>query len=399
MLKFLQFLLFLFILSLIGGQLTRFEFGSPPLAFYLHDIILALLIFSAIVYFLVFKKGFFLPKLAIPILIFVIIGVISQLNSVRFFSYPQILVGSLFLIRFVGFFALFPIFVNLIPARQLRLWSNLLILVGFVLAILGFFQLIFFYDLTFLQSQGYDPHTGRLVSTFLDPNFLGGFLVLTLNLSLVEYFVRKDKKFIFIIMILFLAIILTFSRSSYLALFISILLFGVFKSKRLAIAAFAGFILLTPAIPRIFERILGAVTFDITASARLASWGEGLQIFTTSPLIGVGFNNLRFAKATLGFFEISEGFGGHAGAGVDSSFLLVLSTTGILGILAFLLFYFFLLGKFFLARSNQYALATFISMVALFVHSQFVNSFFFPWIAAIVWIKIGMSDVATNFKE
>ncbi len=359
--KILKFLLFLFIVSLIFGQLTRVELGVPPISFYIHDFILAGLILSSFIYFFSFKKKIVFPKSAILILIFVLIAVISQLSSARFFTSSQILVGSLFLVRFFAFFLLYLIFVNLVEVKQLKLWSNLLIFVGVILAILGFFQLIFFYDLSFLQAAGFDPHIGRLVSTFLDPNFFGGFQVLILNLTLAQIFETKDKKLLIAVILLFFSIVLTFSRSSYLALFVSILLFGILKSKSLAIIVFGAFFLLTPAIPRIFERVIGAVTFDVTASARITSWSLAFEIFLTSPLIGVGFNNLRFAKANLGIFQLVEGLGGHSGAGVDSSFLLVLATTGIFGILAFLGFYFFLIYKNFLARANFYSLATAIS--------------------------------------
>lgn len=397
--KFLKFLLFLFVSSLIFGQLTKVEFGSPPVVFYLHDFILAGLIFSSIIYFFAYKGRFVLPKGSVLILIFILIGAISQLNSARFFDLSQVAVGSLFLIRFAAFFLIFPIFVNLVKWQQLKFWSNLIIFVGVILAILGFFQLIFFNNLSFLQVAGFDPHIGRLVSTFLDPNFFGGFQVLILNLTLAQLFETKDKKLIFASFFLFFSIVLTFSRSSYLALFVSILLFGALKSKRAAIAIFGAFILLIPAIPRIVERILGAITFDITASARIVSWLEAIKIFFLSPLIGVGFNNLRFAKANLGFFEISQRLGGHSGAGVDSSFLLVLATTGIFGILAFLSFYFFLIYKNLSARTNFYSLAAAISLIALLFHSQFVNSFFFPWIAGLFWLKIAMSDVAELSKK
>lgn len=394
--KFLNFLFFLLILSLLPGQLTRIELSFFPIAFYLHDLILFILIISSVIYFFAIRKKFVLPKGAIFVLFFSIFALISLANSSRFFSLPQILVGSLFWVRFLAFFSLYPIFYNVLTKKQLNIWSNFLIITGAILAILGFLQMFFFYDLTFLQDYGYDPHIGRLVSTFLDPNFFGGFQVIILNLALASYLQKKEKLSLFSIPILFISIILTFSRSSYLALFVSIVLFGILRSRKLAVFALAIFILLTPLIPRIFQRILGALTLDITASARIYSWFQALQILTISPIIGVGFNNLRFTKANLGFFEISQSLGGHSGAGIDSSFLLVLSTVGILGILTFLTFYFYFIYKNFLLRKNFLALSTFISLISIFIHSQFVNSIFFPWIAVLLWIKIALTDVATN---
>lgn len=393
--KFLTFLLFIFLLSLIPGQLTRVEFGGQGAAFYLHDFTLVLFLFSSFVYFFAFKRKFLLPRGAIFVLIFIIVAFGSQINSLRFFSFNQILVGNLFLLRFVGFFALYLIFVNLVSKKQLGFWSGNLVFIGVILGILGFFQLIFLPDLTFLQSAGYDPHVGRLVSTFLDPNFFGGFQVLILNLAFARFLDKGEKLLVIPIAIIFASVILTFSRSSYLALAVSVFLFGILKSKKLAFGVFSVFLLLTPVIPRILERILGALTLDITAQARVESWLQAVKIFSASPVLGVGFNNLRFAKEKFGLFEISQGLGGHAGAGIDSAFLQILSTTGILGFLAFASFYlYFTFSSFCNRKVNFYSLATFVSLTAVFFHTQFVNSLFFPWIASLLWITIAMSDVS-----
>ncbi|MGA1047546.1 MAG: hypothetical protein ACO3UU_06025, partial [Minisyncoccia bacterium] len=56
-----------------------------------------------------------------------------------------------------------------------QLWYMVFIS-AIILSILGFIQLILFPDFSFMAQYGWDPHQGRLLSTWYDPNFLGGFL-------------------------------------------------------------------------------------------------------------------------------------------------------------------------------------------------------------------------------
>ena len=58
-----------------------------------------------------------------------------------------------------------------------------------------------------------------------------------------------------------------------------------------------------------------------TVWARIASWKKAWEIFSDNPIIGVGFNTYRYAQKAS-----PES---HAGAGSDSSILLVMATTGI----------------------------------------------------------------------
>ena len=145
------------------------------------------------------------------------------------------------------------------------------------------------------------------------------------------------------------------------------------------------------------ERISGAVSLDITAQARIVSWQNAAQIIKDSPVLGVGFNNYRFAQMRYGFFGFEKPEGGMSGAGSDSSLLLVLATTGIIG---FAIFLTFLVRVFSLSfrfkNTSVVALAVFSSLVALLVHSIVVNSMFYPWILAWFWITLGLMIVETS---
>jgi len=397
--KFLNCLLFLFISLLPLGQLTRMSFGF--VTFYLHDFVLIILIFSFLIFFLAVKKRLILPPFSILVFIFVLFALVSLINSLRFFELVEILTGGLFLVRFVLYFLLYLIVFNIIRKENVIFWLNTFLAIGLVIAILGFVQLVIFPDLSSLQAYGWDPHVGRLTSTFLDPNFVGLFLVFSFNLSLaLFYFGKSESKFFLVFPAIFLlALILTFSRSSYLAWAVSLFSFGLFLSKRLFLLFLPIFLLSIIFLPRMAERISGAVSLDITAQARILSWKNAIQVIRDNPIFGVGFNNYRFAQMKYGFFDLEKPEGGLSGAGSDSSLLLVLATTGIFGFSVFLILISrILLLSFRLKNTSAAALTVFSTLVALLVHSVFVNSMFYPWILAWFFTMLGLMMV-DYFKQ
>ena len=105
-----------------------------------------------------------------------------------------------------------------------------------------------------------------------------------------------------------------------------------------------------------------------SASFRINTWQQGLDIFYHSPLLGVGFNNYQYALKQFNLAD--ENFlNSHGSTSNDSSLLFVLATTGILGLFAFSLFIFFLI------KSN---LVSFTVITVLIIHSIFNNSLFYP---------------------
>jgi O-antigen ligase len=373
------------------------SFGSAT--FYAHDLALVSLIFSFFVFALAIKRELSLPPVSILVLIFVLFALVSLVNSLHLFPFNQVLVGSLFLLRFVLYFFLYLIVANIVQKENVVFWLSVLLGVGFALAFLGFLQLVLFPDLSFLAAYGWDPHVGRLTSTFLDPNFVGLFLVFSFNLSLAMFYFKKNfgKFFLLFPLIFFIALILTFSRSSYLAWIVSLFSFGLFFSKRLLLFFLPLFLLSIIFLPRMAERISGAASLDITAQARVISWQNAVQIIKDNSLFGVGFNNYRFAQMQYGFFGFERPEGGMSGAGSDSSLLLVLATTGILGFVTFLTFLARIFSlSFTLKNSSVAALTVFSSLIALLVHSIFVNSIFYPWILAWFFITLGLMVVETS---
>lgn len=179
---------------------------------------------------------------------------------------------------------------------------------------------------------------GRLVGTFGEPNFLGGFLVLIFPFSL--YLWQDFKKGLFknlflgVPFLLVLTIILTGSRSALLAtgavLVISLIFF--FKRNWWRWSLVGGLAL-----------IFGVLIFQISVNRgfspnenRLRIWGKAVEAFKMRPILGFGKENFELA-----FEKVStEKDIGLLDLRVDrahNEFLEILVESGVLGLGAYLL--------------------------------------------------------------
>lgn len=386
----------------------------------LSDILIPLLVIIFLIKHHSWPKNHDLNRLLTTLGIFIFIALISLLISLTTLSISEVLNGSLYLVRLISYLALLPISYQLFPTTGAKKsLLNWLLLISFLIALTGFIQLIYLPDLEVLaKTQGYDPHINRLVGSWLDPNFIGGFLAFIISLfaGIIIYENGTKKRWLtfFILIVLGLALFLTYSRSAYLALAVSIFIIGLIKSRRLLIAIIILATLGISASERAQQRVNELVTSvysvlfntaenpDPTARLRIENWNQTLQLISEKPLLGHGYNNLAAVKLQQGFI-IDEA--GHSASGSDSSFLTITATTGFLGLIFFVYSYFLIIRqsiKSWLKGSSNLqkglGFGLFASALGLIVHANFVNSLLFPQIMIFFWPLIGLlySDQETE---
>ncbi len=377
--------------TLIPGQLIRVSLGQSG-AISLTDIFLFLTILVFLFNSLFIKKSIKVPPLVTkPFVLFTFAAAASLVIALNRLSPGQVLVSALFLVRFIAFFSISLVVYNFVQKKSQEKWINALLTLGIIFAFLGFLQLIFFSNLSQLQMYGWDPHQMRLVSTTLDPNFTGSILAILSAISL-SFYLYKSKKFYLVSLAIFtVALILTFSRSSYLAIATVMATIGIIKAPRVLVASIVVFLISFALVPQVRSRIIGALTIDETAQARLESWQNALKVFKNNPLVGVGFNTYRYTQAEYGFFSFDNPEGGHSGSGSDSSILLVAATSGAIGLFLYL---YFLLDIFKILKDkvtkNPLHLGALAAFLGLLVDSQFVNSLFFPQVMLVFYFTLGL---------
>ena len=398
MLKRLSWLLLVFlILSLPLGQLGRISLGEEA-GLYLSDFFAALIVFVWLINGLGRRRQIFLPSFWFPYFLFLLISIISLVNALRWLSTVEWLIAGSYCLRFTIYSLLAFVVFNL-TREESSLRQKLisaLIASGIILAAAGFIQLLILPDMQLLaETAGWDPHRNRLVSTFLDPNFTGAYLVFILSWVLSRSLPRSfSGKNFYLIVILSLALFLTFSRSAWLMFGIVIAVLGLFRARWLLglalVVAFCAYFF----VPRVQTRLSGITDPADSAHFRLISWQRTFEIIKDNPILGVGFNGFRYAQREKGYFSFANPIGGHAGAGSDSSFLLVWAMTGIFGLTAFFWLMFSLTATAWRTKNRPFSLAFLAIIAGLTVESTFINSIFYPPILVLFWMSSGLLEDA-----
>ncbi len=394
---------------IIPGLLFRIPVGGAGIL--ATDIILPVFAFIWLFQKLVISREFPRNSFIRPGIIFLAIALISFVLGASELLFKEQILSLAHLLRFSSLFIWGWASTDLFYAEQNSFWKGLFWILTIVV-LLGLIQFRFIPDISRWSTEGgLDPHTGRLLGTWLDPNFMAGLLGFSLPLLIARWyqFTSKRMKILLgIIILLFLcALFLTFSRSGYLAGSIGLFIFFLFKDWKIILL---GILLLGIGITtneRAQKRVgeLGSTVsaivlhetdeIDPTASLRLQSWQKSFELWQKYPLLGIGYNTYRYRAAEEGI--VDENY--FSSGGSDSTQLTILVTTGILGLLAFLWF----IGKImwinfykFFTTKNELFLGLASGLVAIFIHSFFVNSLLFP---LIFMPLIATAGILENIKK
>ncbi|MCX8009046.1 MAG: O-antigen ligase family protein [Patescibacteria group bacterium] len=372
----------LFLLSLVFGQFGGIQI-MPGVRVFVHDILLSLCLVGFILH-RVRQKRPIHGRLIKPALYFSSFAGVSLLLNTGGFSHLQLLLGSLYLWRFLLYFGLYIIVRNesLSPA----FWRLGIYAVGVIVACLGLIQYVFFPSLRGFIHHGWDEHYYRLFSTFLDPNFVGLFLVLSFFLGFS--FLSKQRAWGIITSqtIVGVAIVLTHSRSTFLAFFLGLLLFIVLTRKIILISiVFVGIILylLVPSYGIDTNRLLRS---DSTF-ARIESYAKSIAAARIAPIFGIGYNMLRFQAARERMLDV-DGVVSRDAGGFNSSLMVIFVTTGIVGF-SFFLYLLYHIASTLYASKTILSYASISGFFAILVHSFFNNSLLYAWTLLWVWILVG----------
>lgn len=238
--------------------------------------------------------------------------------------------------------------------KQFLFWAGVLLFVGYL-------QLIFIGNFDFMARFGWDPHVGRMLSTFFDPNYFGAFLVLVMAV-LASRFRRGDRQVgsTILFILAWLGLYLTYSRSAWITGAIAVPLALWPKSWRWSLVVLVLFIALAFLPGRLGSRFqFGATIFskgvlssqikgknttvndiasqgaDASGAARILTFRNGLKLVSGNVLTGVGYNAYGYALVKNGL-ATEASLGSRSGYFSDSSLLNILVTTGVIGLIIYL---------------------------------------------------------------
>ncbi len=398
----------LLMVSLIIGQLVRIPLPGQGGGFLVSDIatVVVLITASAIVIRnrgKVGKNKKFLNIFVACAVLFIIWSLFTLLLRVQDIGVGGSLIAASYWVRLSTHLMLIPALLVMCEDEGIRRFLNkALLLTIAALTLIGLLQIAALpnvQDLPHLiSSAGWDPHESRLVSTWLDPNFFGAFLAISIPFISIQNMAGRKKTILLTLTIA--ALLFTKSRSALAAMAIAGVVFiplviivsghYVRHKKRLItyVALLAPWLIaaLIFALVLLGSRASGFWQYDPTVNLRLVSLAAAWKELAQSNIgVGVGYNAYQFAAQKAG---LVSNYSIHSRAGADNSFLTLLITTGLPGLILFLIPWVAIMHKLFqktiilLRRTGSLQsalqlLAAAASVLILFIHAQVVNSFLY----------------------
>lgn len=388
------------IFTIILGQLVRIPLGGGDASIIPNDLILPVLII-AWTWRQLSAGSWKLPRhsVTLPVLFVILSMILSLVLNQSDYSRSQLFSGGLYLLRWLEYTAVLWLSFSFLRTRiRSQHYLILIVWTGVALALLGFIQVKLFPDFSFMVPQGWDPHVGRLLSTWFDPNFLAGYFALLAPITLAMALSKSWRQgwWWLATLIMTLATVLTFSRSGYVGFIVGTAIVALSRSRVLLYLGGLALIATVLFVPRVQERVIGIRTIDETAQLRLVSYRHAATVITDHPWFGVGYNLYKYVQVRYGFLKDTQE---HSASGTDSSLLTVWVTTGVVGLAAYIWLLLTLLREAWRTWRDRslpplwqaFGLGLFAGFLGLFAHSQFVNGLQYPHIMQVMWLLVAMA--------
>lgn len=390
------------------GRIPVLGTGDREAAIVLNDLIVTAVVAFCFVA-AILRRSLLIDSVAGSALCFAAVGLGSALLAVpRFGLTPfELFVSLSYLIRWVTYFGVFLFVINNVRLDQVSGIWEMLVRVMLAFSIFGIFQSAFlpgFAQIVYPESRNYidwDPQGHRLVSTVLEPNIAASMIVIVLLVQLAQIAVGAKVK-VWQPVVFLVALALTLSRSGILALITGLVVIVFVRGISIRLMKLFGAILFLSLaiIPRLIAFAQLYSKFDVgqgtSAGTRVMAWILAMEAIAEHPIIGVGFN-------TYGYFKASKGMAlmGAASYGSDGGLLFAMVMTGAVGLLIYLAMLTFVI-----RRSRRIwrdpsvspehrgiAIGVAAGVVAIMVHSLFVNSMFTTFVMEMMWVTWGLTFV------
>jgi hypothetical protein len=324
--------------------------------------------------------------------------------AVRFeLSLPEIVFSSLYLIRWTLYASLY-VFALTVLRRDAapRLIRAALIACG-IFAGFGIIQSAFLPDFAFIVYPDAIPYIdwdlqgNRLVSTFLDPNYAGTFIMFGLFFAHARS-AELERPSYWVLALFWVALFLTLSRSSLIATFLGLglLSFRTRSFRRLLVPIVCFMLVATVAADRLlqFAAAYGKLSLlEGSALSRLADWLLAWRIFIDNPVIGIGYNTFGIVRAAYG-----AAASGAMAFGSDGGILYMAAVSGIVGVafLGAVLWRLMTIGwRTYQTRTlpqnvRVLGLTLHVWIPSLLIQSAASNSIFYPFIIGLLFLMGGL---------
>jgi len=353
--------------------------------------------------FLIHPKQGLLPQSLLnkPILLYLLACFISAVfSSNRQISFTHLIFKSL------EYFAIFFVVVDVLDKRILRNIFIVFILSIGLLSLDGIYQYFTHHD--FLRGR-HQIIEGRINGSFSTPNDFSNYIVTLLPIIASLLFLKFKRAWIritlFIIMLMaFICLIISTTRSAWIAVLLAIPLFALLKNKKLVIWALV-FILIVFSLSCILPPMAKSQIVNFFSAKSWGSvhrqilWSMGARMFLASPLTGQGLGTFmyNFTKFMPGDYPVGDWGISYA----HNCFIQIAAETGVLGLGSFL----FMVAVLFISsfkilkkmqrKDSYYILSGMIACVFTYMVGSFfdTNLYSLP-LAILFWLILGITTKA-----
>lgn len=306
-------------------------------------------------------------------------------------------------IRFITFAGMFfMVKYNISGRKEITNILRLFMVFSFLLSFYGIFQYFtgFGLDKGFVEQYSFGARA-RIAAIFGNPNSYAGYLIILIFPIIMLCLETKKKAarivYFVLAILLFINLILTFSRNSWAAFGIGLLLLVVYYNWKLIIA----FVLIGISslfIPVVGNRLKDFVDINQNVS-RFHHWQTALYMFKDHPLFGVGNGNYvsyydsYIEKYPYLDFAHQRRFPSH------NSYLKVTSELGTIGIIPFIMLLVTSISR--LKKSikfiddvdtRAFMSGFFISSIVFMFMNFFDNLFFVPKVTVLFWLFLAIAE-------
>lgn len=246
-----------------------------------------------------------------------------------------------------------------------------------------------------------DTDIMRAIGTSLDPNVLGGLLMLTSSLFVGQLLSRAPvmprKLLLPMMAVVLAALLLTDSRSAFGGAIVGAVVVGTVRDRRLLLLLAAGMVTLF-FLPRdwmFVDRLFAGLSFQDRASQmRLGEYKDAFNLIAMYPWFGIGFGDPPSIDLYLG---------------VSSMYLMIGQEMGLLGLASFLaigavLAWQVMAGL--IEATDEVTKGLLLSLAAALASAaaaglldHYLVNIAFPHMIAIFWLYVGLATVAARLAR
>jgi len=245
----------------------------------------------------------------------------------------------------------------------------------------------------------------KIATTMHNPNAYAAFLILIIFPVIMLTIYEKNKKiksvYGIISTLIFVNIVMTYSRNALLGFCIGAVVLCVLYSYKLIIA-FGGVGIMALFMPSVFDR-LRDLTNIVQNESRIKLWKTAIMMIKEHPILGVGNGNFisRYDEYINKYKGLS--YNAYTRYPAHNSYLKIQSELGIIGItsfLAILVTTLFRVKKLFTITNDKFLKAfymgVFASMIAFYFMNISDNLFFVPKATTYFWFLVATAESILN---